>query len=202
MGKFQRKTKDERRHEIMDAAKRVFIKKGYRYSTMEDVIANTSLSKGGVYQYYKNTKSIMFDIMKEGNFTRFLKTEDIIGKFSSTEDVFEVMTQIAIAKLFEDIPEKKLYIMFLSEIMYDKETEKLFYKLESEGHSYLIKNLESIPQFSSAKAESEKKVALLYSRIFNGILIIYELLGDKNPFLENQKELHDFIYNLMKKIIS
>ena len=63
-------------------------------------------------------------------------------------------------------------------------------------------NLESIPQFSSAKAESEKNVALLYSRIFNGILIIYELLGDKNPFLENQKELHDFIYNLMKKIIS
>lgn len=186
----------------MDAAKRVFIKKGYRYSTMEDVIANTSLSKGGVYQYYKNTKSIMFDIMKEGNFTRFLKTEDIIGKFSSTKDVFEVMTQIAIAKLFEDIPEKKLYIMFLSEIMYDKETEKLFYKLESEGHNYLIKNLESIPQFSSAKAESKKNIALLYSRIFNGILIIYELLGDKNPFLENQKELHDFIYNLMKKIIS
>ena len=109
----------------MDAAKRVFIKKGYRYSTMEDVIANTSLSKGGVYQYYKNTKSIMFDIMKEGNFTRFLKTEDIIGKFSSTKDVFEVMTQIAIAKLFEGIPEKKLYIMCLSEIMNDKETEKL-----------------------------------------------------------------------------
>ena len=83
----------------------------------------------------------MFDIMREGNFTRFLKTEDIIGKFSSTKDVFEVMTQIAIAKLFEDIPEKKLYIMFLSEIMYDKENEKLFYKLEYEENKSLIKRM-------------------------------------------------------------
>ncbi|WP_314744138.1 TetR family transcriptional regulator, partial [Treponema lecithinolyticum] len=44
MPKFERKTKEERCSEIMNAAKKVFLKKGYRYTTMEDIVAGTSLS--------------------------------------------------------------------------------------------------------------------------------------------------------------
>ena len=38
MPKFERKTKEERLHEIREAAKKVFLKKGYRNATMEDIV--------------------------------------------------------------------------------------------------------------------------------------------------------------------
>lgn len=212
MAKFQRKTKEERRHEIMAAAKKVFLKKGYRYATMEDIIAQTSLSKGGVYQYYKSTKAIMFDIMSEGNYFRYSRTEAIIKKFASTNDIYEIMTQALLAKLYEKIPEKKLYIMFLSEIMYDKETEKLFYKLEKEAHTLLAQNFISLLEKQNFQKDkiskpikqnlSKEFLPKLYSRIFNGILIIYEILNDKKIFEEKRFELHDIIYGMLKTAIT
>ena len=43
------KSKSERKKEIMEAAKSVFLEKGFEKTTMEDIIAETSLSKGGFY---------------------------------------------------------------------------------------------------------------------------------------------------------
>ena len=90
MAKFERKTKEERCKEIMEAAGSVFFDKGYRNTTMEDIIAKTSLSKGGVYQYYKSTKAIMFDIMQAGNYFRYQKTEQIIKENINNDDFYEV----------------------------------------------------------------------------------------------------------------
>ena len=67
MAKFKRQSKSSRMAEIQEAAKKVFLEKGFRYTTMEDVVKHTTLSKGGVYQYYKTTKAILFDIMQNGN---------------------------------------------------------------------------------------------------------------------------------------
>lgn len=143
MAKFERKTKEERKTEIMDAAKKVFLSKGYRYATMEDIVAATSLSKGGVYQYYKSTKAIMFDIMQRGNYFRYRRTEELISSMPETDDIAEIITQAVMAKIFDRLPEKQLYIMFISEILYDKETEDLFFNLEEQGQSLAIQNIKS-----------------------------------------------------------
>ena len=71
--------------EIQEAAKKVFLEKGFRYTTMEDVVKNTTLSKGGVYQYYKTTKAILFDIMQNGNYFRYERTEKIVQESAGTE---------------------------------------------------------------------------------------------------------------------
>ena len=141
MAKFERKTREERKTEIMDAAKKVFLSKGYRYATMEDIVAATSLSKGGVYQYYKSTKAIMFDIMQRGNYFRYRRTEELISSMPETDDMAEIITQAVMAKIFDRLPEKQLYIMFISEILYDKETEDLFFTLEEQGQSLAIQNI-------------------------------------------------------------
>jgi len=63
----KRKTREERLCEILEAGKKVFLKKGYENATMEDIIAETELSKGGFYYYYSDKKEIMIDIMKSSN---------------------------------------------------------------------------------------------------------------------------------------
>ena len=203
MAKFERKTKEERCKEIMEAAGSVFFDKGYRNTTMEDIIAKTSLSKGGVYQYYKSTKAIMFDIMQAGNYSRYQKTEQIIKENINNDDFYEVLTKILMSKMFEPAFEKKLYLMFLAEILYDKDCEELFFKLEKQSFDLALENLKAyhdkhpnVNIFNIVNFEDSKMK--FFFRVFNGIFIIYELFSDKEIFMKNMDKVHDLIYHIVK----
>ena len=205
MPKFERKTKEERCREIREAAKKVFLKKGYRNTTMEDIVAATSLSKGGVYQYYKSTKSVMFDIMQNGNFFRHSRTQEIIKEgLEAQTDIFEIITRVLEAKLFDRVREKKLYLMFLSEMPYDKETEALHRKLEKQSFELALsafeENSETVPQLRQMAKKFLYADMLLYSRMFIGIIMSYELFSDKKVFDSKRKEIHALFYAFIKKM--
>ena len=208
MAKFKRKTKEERCSEIMNAAKKVFLKKGYRYTTMEDIVAGTSLSKGGVYQYYKNTKTIMFDIMQSGNYLRFHRNEEIIKEgLQKNDDIYEIITQMLMGKLYEKNPERKLYMMFLAEVLYDKETEKLHAQLEKQAYELAVENLDMLKDqypemLVKAKRFFSNTAAKIYARIFFGMFVIRELFTDKSVFDNNRDEIHRFLYDTIKKLSS
>lgn len=205
MPKFERKTKEERCREIREAAKKVFFKKGYRNTTMEDIVAATSLSKGGVYQYYKSTKAVMFDIMQSGNFFRHSRTQEIIKEgLEAQTDIFEIITRVLEAKLFDRVREKKLYLMFLSEMPYDKETEALHRKLEKQSFELALsafeENSETVPQLRQMAKKFLYADMLLYSRMFIGIIMSYELFSDKKVFDSKRKEIHALFYAFIKKM--
>ena len=208
MPKFERKTKEERCSEIMNAAKKVFLKKGYRYTTMEDIVAGTSLSKGGVYQYYKNTKTIMFDIMQSGNYLRFHRNEEIIkAGLQKNDDIYEIITQMLMGKLYEKNPERKLYMMFLAEVLYDKETEKLHAQLEKQAYELAVENLDMLKDqypemLVKVKRLFSNAAAKIYARIFFGMFVIRELFTDKSVFDNNRDEIHRFLYDTIKKLSS
>ncbi|MDU6784451.1 MAG: TetR/AcrR family transcriptional regulator, partial [Peptoniphilus harei] len=46
------KVGEKRKLEILEAAMKCFLEKGFQNTTMEDVIEKVSLSKGGVYYHY------------------------------------------------------------------------------------------------------------------------------------------------------
>lgn len=203
MAKFKRKTKEERSKEIIEAAKTVFLKKGFHNTTMEDIVAATSLSKGGVYQYFKSTKSIMFKIMQEGNYFRYKRNEEIFKSAKNNDDPYEIITRAMMEKIFDDVPEKRLYLMFLAEILYDREYEELFLELEKQAYNFIFENFNALFKkgfLTDKKMEfKSNKKCQLYSRIFNGILIIYELFSDKTVFNKQKKEIHDIIYSFVEK---
>jgi AcrR family transcriptional regulator len=55
---------EERRPQIIDAAIRVFTRKGYRNATMPDVARDAGLSVGGVYWYFKGKDEIIAAILE------------------------------------------------------------------------------------------------------------------------------------------
>ena len=56
MGTKERKEREKnfRRHQIQNAAKEMFLLKGFRSTTMEDIAKKAELSTGAIYQYFKN----------------------------------------------------------------------------------------------------------------------------------------------------
>lgn len=48
----------ERRQQILDAAMNCFMAKGYHRATMDDIVADSGLSKGTLYWYFKSKKDL------------------------------------------------------------------------------------------------------------------------------------------------
>lgn len=54
-----------RRAQILEAAKKVFSRKGYEPVTMQDIVEESGMSRGGVYQYFSSTEEMMRALMEE-----------------------------------------------------------------------------------------------------------------------------------------
>lgn len=56
---------ERRRQQILDAARRCFIRKGFHLTSMQDVFAESGLSAGAVYRYFKSKNEIIHAIATE-----------------------------------------------------------------------------------------------------------------------------------------
>ncbi len=53
----------ERRKQILDAAEKVFTQRGFNKARMDDIVAESGLSKGALYWYYKSKDEIILALM-------------------------------------------------------------------------------------------------------------------------------------------
>jgi AcrR family transcriptional regulator len=68
MGIAERKEreKQKRRKDIIDAAERIFFKKGLENASMDEVAAEAELSKGTLYLYFKSRDDLRFALFMRG----------------------------------------------------------------------------------------------------------------------------------------
>ncbi|HEY1948383.1 MAG TPA: TetR/AcrR family transcriptional regulator [Bryobacteraceae bacterium] len=83
-----RKTKQEvvsefRCNEILDAARKIFAKKGFADATMDEIAATSGLAKGTLYLYFKSKRDVYLRTLQHGS-TELLKrvtanTQEVTG---------------------------------------------------------------------------------------------------------------------------
>lgn len=90
------------RKEIIDAAERVFSKKGFLNATLDEVAQEAEFSKGALYIYFTSKEDILYTIIKEKSFMFGDKMlETLAGKKSFKEelrDFFEVNAELAFSE--------------------------------------------------------------------------------------------------------
>lgn len=69
--------KEQRRRSILDAAKKIFLKKGYEAFVMQDVIDAVDLSRGGVYSYFSSKEDLFLSLLEDMNNTYSKETKEI-----------------------------------------------------------------------------------------------------------------------------
>jgi len=207
MAKFQRKTVEERKDEIQRGAVQTFLKKGYRNTTMEDIVASTTLSKGGVYRYFKSTKEIMLSLMHEGNILSRERLRVLFDKADEHADVCALFSQAVIEKMFAENPLKRLYLMFVTEIVYDAEFEKEWQKLNADFYPLLREDLleweKSKPVLAADFLNLLEKLDLDFlSAYVNALLMQYELFSNKRVLRSKKNFLYGIFYDYCKTCIS
>lgn len=115
MGVSERKEreKERRRQEILDAAEKVFFKKGVENATMDDVAEEAELSKATLYLYFCSKDEIYFAIFLRGQQALF----NLITKATKTiEDTREkisayISTVITFQKKYPDYFDAFFYFL-------------------------------------------------------------------------------------------
>lgn len=127
----KRLSETERKKEIMDSAVKIITAKGLEKTTMEEIIAGTTLSKGGVYHYYGSVMEIFKDIMIAGIEYRNEVIREHLGedKKSVTK---EFMARELVDKMVDDNPYMPLYIEFLIAKKRNPELNELMVELQEQ----------------------------------------------------------------------
>lgn len=184
------KVGEKRKLEILEAAKKCFLEKGFQNTTMEDVIEKVSLSKGGVYYYYGSTYEMIYDFMKLGIKYRGEKNKTIdTSKLTSLDAITEIMME----RIYDENEFKSIYAIFLKLQNEDKRLCEMFENLKETNTEILLSAFPPDDKLSSI-FEDDFLVTFV-----NTLILGYESLNQKEIFIENKKTIKKMLEDYLRE---
>ncbi|MGT2911572.1 TetR/AcrR family transcriptional regulator [Streptococcus cameli] len=182
----------ERKQEIMESAAKRIIEKGFSNTTMEDIIDGTSMSKGGVYHYYKNTLDIFKDIMLAGVCYRNSIIVDHLGEYQKGEEI-EFFVKQMVDKVLDDNPYMPLYVEFLIEQKRNPELNSILEELKQVSLDDLKERMDGV---SCSMIERSYD---LITDVLNGLVFAANILGARENFFANRTVLEQLFILLLQQ---
>lgn len=181
----------KRKEEIKKVAARVFVKLGFSNTTMEDLVRETGLSKGGFYYYYKNTTDIIYDLMVDGINYR----NDIIKESLNTEKEvsIEFLAREMTKKVIDNTTLTGVYVEFLLAKKRNEKLNEVYKKLE-------YKTIESFKNININLENynvSVKKFELL-AFFINSMILSSNILNARETLLKNKSVIEKIFLLILK----
>lgn len=183
------KVGEKRKLEILEAAKKCFLEKGFQNTTMEDVIEKVSLSKGGVYYHYGSTYEMIYDFMKLGIKYRGEKSKTIDTSKLTTLDA---ITEMMMERIYDENEFKSIYAIFLKLQNEDKRLCEMFENLK-ETNTEILSSTFPLNDKLSSIFEDEFLVTFV-----NTLILGYESLNQKEIFIENKETIKKMLEEYLK----
>lgn len=192
MVRNKRMTFEKRKEEIKEAAAKVFIEKGFANTSMEDLVRESGLSKGGFYHYYKNTTDIIYDMMVDGINYR----NEIIKKSLDQEKEIslEFFAREMTKKVIDNTSLTGVYVEFLLAKKRNKKLEEVYKILEE-------KTIESFKKinidFEKYEIVSEKFEFLTY--FINSVILSSNILKSREILLKNKSKIEKMFLLILRE---
>ena len=182
--KEEQKVGQMRKKEIREAAKRCFLTKGFQSTTMEDVITEIGMSRGGVYHHYASTNEMLKDLMLDGNNYRNSLISEYL-KNNQGKDKYQQMGEILVDKSLADTDLMKLYALLLQAKNYNDDLEKLYRELKRKTTDELT----LIAKQLGIKANIFRDGFLV--NYINGLIVSSEVLGARKSYSKHKKYIKE-----------
>jgi len=83
------KQRKDKLRKILDSAKTVFCRKGFLAVTMQDIIDECGISRGGVYIYFSSVDEVFLEVLKQRNKERFSSLSKAVHDHEPFETVLQ-----------------------------------------------------------------------------------------------------------------
>ena len=127
----------QRKEQIMDAALKVIISKGYDNSRMDDIVDISSMSKGAIYWYYKSKKEVYLNLVNYWVIKYSTVINHIIEEDDSPADQLKDVFEYFILQYEQDPSAFKALVEFWSLAGRDKDFHKKLDKVYSKFLEFL-----------------------------------------------------------------
>ena len=193
MTETKRLTAAERKKEIMNSAAKVITERGLEKATMEDIIAGTTLSKGGVYHYYGSVNEIFKDIMRFGIEYRNNVIKEHLSECKEGEEM-QFMARQLVDKIVDDNPYMPLYVEFLIAKKRNPELNAMMLDLQAE-------TMDSFKGVFDNESEwlFNPSVFQFITDYINALILASNVLDARENFKKNRRYLEDMMVYLFEK---
>lgn len=190
----KRLSREERKKEILTAAMKVIKEKGFVKTTMEDIVSGTTLSKGGVYHYYRDTIEIFQDIMRAGIEYR----NNIIKKHLSQcvegeENKF--LAKELVEKIIDENPYVPLYVEFLITKKRNPALHALMQPLQRETQEELQKLFHTSPTYLR-----DNDIFQFITHFINSLIIAADILEARECLAKNRRILEELFLQVFAHV--
>lgn len=189
----KRLTAAERKKEIMNSAAKVISERGLEKATMEDIIAGTTLSKGGVYHYYGSVNEIFKDIMRFGIEYRNNVIKEHLSECKEGEEM-QFMARQLVDKIVDDNPYMPLYVEFLIAKKRNPELNAMMLDLQAETMNSFKGVFED-----DSKWLFNPSVFQFITDYMNALILASNILEARENFKKNRRYLEDMIVYLFEQ---
>ncbi len=189
----KRLTSEERKRIIQVKAMEIFLEKGYKNTTMQDIVKASGLSIGGLYHHYKKTSEILYDIMVLGCEYRFNEIDKQV-EVQSGNLTEELMAKIIVDKCLDDNKYMPIYVILLQEIQDNDELRDLYLGMKELN----VEKIQSMLKLAGYQELSMDRYNYLTDMI-NSIILACGLLGIRESFNTNRYLLEEMFLSLLKK---
>lgn len=177
-----------KKKKIREAAKKCFLTKGFQSTTMEDVITEIGMSRGGVYHHYASTNEMLKDLMLDGNDYR----NSLINEYLENnrgKDKYQKMGDILVDKSLADTDLMRLYTLLLQAKKYNEDLEKLYQELKLNTTN----ELSLIAKQLGIQADIFGDGFLV--NYINGLILSSEILGARKSYSEHKRYIKETMIN-------
>jgi len=193
--RFMKKQQKDKKELIISSALRVMSKKGYYGSTMDDIVADSKMSKGAIYHYYKSKKEVYLGVIEslENEYT------ELFAKINS-----EPTTAKTLKKLFTTVSSQlkkdpiffKSFSTFWSISRHDKDFRKAIQHMYNRFQRFIeliiIQGIEN----KEFKKDIDPKIASL-SLVLNLEGVFWFTLFESDVSAETYiDQISDYILNI------
>ena len=198
--KVSNEYKHNKKLELLEAAKNIFIKKGYTMATMRDIMDEANVSRGALYSYFSNIDNAFMEVLK-------FDDQSVLDFFEPNEDDFLWV------QLVNWIHKKRLNIQIINQSLLFARAEFFLssnYIRDKERYSYvrqrylnLIESIKMFIQSGIAKGEFHpqlpiESIALYFISFLDGLMLNTFQLTSEVTNVDAQIEV--FLFTLEKML--
>jgi AcrR family transcriptional regulator len=163
---------EERKAQIFQAALACFNRKGYHRTTMDDIVAESGLSKGALYWYFKSKKELFISLFEEviGQLGQAWAEIAADGEANATDKLLASLALFR-AELAEMVPFFGVMMEAWAQTRYDEDVESLIGELYGPYLEVMSRIVEEGVASGEFRVASAQATALVIMTLFDGITL-------------------------------
>lgn len=181
-------TKPTTKEQILQAALACFSDKGYHRTTMDDIVAESGLSKGALYWHFKSKRELFIALAQSSLLEIAEEAAHLLTEGMTNAQKLRVITMFMVDEAEKMLPFFKLILDFWAQSTEDEQLQQMFDEMLGQFEALLAPIIEAGVAAGEFRPVNAYHVALSLAGLVDALGLYIVLLGEERIDLHNTVE--------------